>query len=116
MQLPNRLRLLFFFVTTISAIVTHRSTQRIRVDIGSNGAPALVFTPDTIKAQAGDTLDFHFIDQNIVSSVLLGVETSPCTPAPAGPGFFNSGPILGNPNGVSLSPRTAIQVVIIGLS
>lgn len=78
------------------------NAARIRIDIGSNAAPALIFTLNTVKAKPGDVLDFHFIDENIVSSVLKGVATSPCTPA-VGAGAFNSGLVLGDPNGVRTS-------------
>lgn len=96
------------FLIPLLPILLYLSTNspanaaRIRIDIGSNGAPALVFTPNTVTAKAGDILDFHFIDENIVSSVLKGVAGSPCTPA-AGAGAFNSGPVLGDPSGVSIS-------------
>ncbi|CZR64352.1 uncharacterized protein PAC_14250 [Phialocephala subalpina] len=103
MQHSNPLLLVLFLISIVSSLTTRiNQPSRIRIDIGSNGAPALVFTPDSIKAQVGDTLDFHFIDQNVVSSVLLGVENSPCTPAPAGADFFNSGPILGDPDGTNV--------------
>ncbi|KAF8860711.1 hypothetical protein BDZ45DRAFT_672422 [Acephala macrosclerotiorum] len=111
MQPLNSLLQVLFLISSASSLATRNNQpSRIRIDIGSNGAPALVFTPDSVKAQVGDTLDFHFIDQNVVSSVLLGVETSPCTPAPAGSGFFNSGPILGDPDGVSVFEREPTRV------
>ncbi|KHN95700.1 extracellular serine-rich protein [Metarhizium album ARSEF 1941] len=56
----------------------------IRVDVGSNGA--FTFTPDTIKANVGDTLDFHFHPLN--HSVVMGDFGNPCAPAKTG-GFFS---------------------------
>lgn len=86
------------YLTTL-AVVCHGA--RIRVDVGSNGAPALVYTPKVITAQVGDVVDFHFIDENAASSVVRGVAGAPCTPfTPTKKGFFNSGFVLGDPTGV----------------
>lgn len=86
------------YLTTL-AVVSHGA--RIRVDVGSNGAPALVYTPKVISAQVGDIVDFHFVDENAASSVVRGVAGAPCTPfTPTKKGFFNSGFVLGDPTGV----------------
>ncbi|KAK8028397.1 Cupredoxin [Apiospora marii] len=75
---------------------------RIRVDVGSNGAPALVYTPKVVTAQVGDIVDFHFVDENAASSVVRGVAGAPCTPfTPTKKGFFNSGFVLGDPTGIN---------------
>lgn len=86
------------YLTTL-AVVAYGT--RIRVDVGSNGAPALVYTPRTVTARVGDIVDFHFIDENAASSVVRGLAGAPCTPYPVKKkGFFNSGFILGDPTGV----------------
>ncbi|KAK8010912.1 hypothetical protein PG990_009877 [Apiospora arundinis] len=85
------------YLTTL-AVVAYGT--RIRVDVGSNGAPALVYTPRTVTARVGDIVDFHFIDENAASSVVRGLAGAPCTPYPVKKkGFFNSGFILGDPTG-----------------
>ncbi|KAK7997404.1 hypothetical protein PG989_005444 [Apiospora arundinis] len=87
------------YLTTL-AVVAYGT--RIRVDVGSNGAPALVYTPRTVTARVGDIVDFHFIDENAASSVVRGLAGAPCTPYPVKKkGFFNSGFILGDPTGVN---------------
>ncbi|KAK6853003.1 hypothetical protein PG995_011554 [Apiospora arundinis] len=86
------------YLTTLAVVVYG---TRIRVDVGSNGAPALVYTPRTVTARVGDIVDFHFIDENAASSVVRGLAGAPCTPYPVKKkGFFNSGFILGDPTGV----------------
>ncbi|KAK8127866.1 hypothetical protein PG984_008974 [Apiospora sp. TS-2023a] len=89
---------------------------RIRVDVGSNGAPAFVYTPKVISAQVGDIVDFHFVDENAASSVVRGVAGAPCTPfTPTKKGFFNSGFVLGDPTGsnvfsVKINETTPIPI------
>jgi hypothetical protein len=83
----------------ILIITATASCERIRIDIGSNGVPALVFIPNTTDAPPGDILDFRFIGENVVSSVLLGTVDSPCTLSTASY-FSNTSPILGDPKGV----------------
>ncbi|KAK8105587.1 extracellular serine-rich protein [Apiospora kogelbergensis] len=84
----------------LATLVVVSQCARIRIDVGSNGAPALIYTPRTVTAQVGDIVDFHFIDENAASSVVRGIAGAPCTPYPAKKeGFFNSGFILGEPTG-----------------
>ncbi|KAK8042400.1 extracellular serine-rich protein [Apiospora phragmitis] len=86
------------FLTTLAVV---SQCAHIRVDVGSNTTPALVYTPRVISAQVGDIVDFHFIDENAASAVVRGVAGAPCTPyTPTKKDFFNSGFILGDPTGV----------------
>ncbi|KAK7958578.1 hypothetical protein PG988_013426 [Apiospora saccharicola] len=88
----------WFLCLTTLAVVSQGA--RIRVDVGSNGSPAFVYTPKVISAQLGDIVDFHFVDENAASSVVRGVAGAPCTPfTPTKKGFFNSGFVLGDPTG-----------------
>lgn len=66
------------------ALAASTNAATIRVDVGNNGAFA--FSPDTIKASVGDTLDFHFHPIN--HSVVMGDFSNPCAPAKTG-GFFS---------------------------
>jgi len=88
------------FWTPVALLLGTVCAARIRVDVGSSGAPALTYTPNSTTAEVGDTLDFHFIDENVVSSVVKGVGNEPCVPALNSTGFFNSGFILGESTGV----------------
>ncbi|KID79307.1 uncharacterized protein G6M90_00g021020 [Metarhizium brunneum] len=66
------------------ALSAAAAAATIRVDVGEGGA--FTFSPDTIKASTGDTLDFHFYPLN--HSVVMGDFSSPCAPAKTG-GFFS---------------------------
>lgn len=44
------------------------------------------FNPDTIRAQPGDTIEFHFQGRN--HSVVSGIYENPCSPLQLGNGFF----------------------------
>ena len=104
--------LIWFTYLTTLAVVAYGT--RIRVDVGSNGAPALVYTPRTVTARVGDIVDYHFIDENAASSVVRGVAGAPCTPFPVQEkGFFNSGFILGDPTGVRVLSAYVIHIACI---
>ncbi|KAK9435441.1 extracellular serine-rich protein [Metarhizium brunneum] len=66
------------------SLSTAAAAATIRVDVGEGGA--FTFSPDTIHAGAGDTLDFHFYPLN--HSVVMGDFSNPCAPAKTG-GFFS---------------------------
>lgn len=101
----------------LATLVVVSQCARIRIDVGSNGAPALIYTPRTVTAQVGDIVDFHFIDENAASSVVRGIAGAPCTPYPAKKeGFFNSGFILGEPTGVRVLSACLVHVTFILLS
>ncbi|KID92013.1 extracellular serine-rich protein [Metarhizium guizhouense ARSEF 977] len=68
----------------LSAAAAAAAAATIRIDVGEGGA--FTFSPDTIKAGAGDTLDFHFYPLN--HSVVMGDFSNPCAPAKTG-GFFS---------------------------
>lgn len=71
-------------LTLLLALSAAAAAATIRVDVGEGGA--FTFSPDTIKAGAGDTLDFHFYPLN--HSVVMGDFSNPCAPAKTG-GFFS---------------------------
>ncbi|KAH8129467.1 hypothetical protein ACSS6W_008203 [Trichoderma asperelloides] len=58
------------------------SAAVFRVEVGQSG---LRYTPDTIKANKGDIVDFHF---DAMHSVVAGNFNKPCTPATSG-GFYS---------------------------
>ncbi|KAL6887044.1 Cupredoxin [Trichoderma evansii] len=58
------------------------SAAIIRVEVGQTG---LKYTPDTIKANKGDIVEFHFDGMH---SVVAGDFSKPCTPATSG-GFYS---------------------------
>ncbi|KAK8080290.1 hypothetical protein PG997_008108 [Apiospora hydei] len=69
------------FLLFLATLVVVSQGARIRVDVGSNGAPALIYTPKVVTAQIGDIVDFHFVDENAASSVVRGIAGAPCTPS-----------------------------------
>ncbi|KAJ2967809.1 hypothetical protein NQ176_g9489 [Zarea fungicola] len=70
-------------VFTFLALALGATAKTIRVDVGQTG---LSFTPDTITASIGDTLEYHFHPLN--HSVVMGDFANPCQPAKTG-GFFS---------------------------
>lgn len=83
--IPNLAILAVIAAVTASAAV-------IRVEVGQNG---IRYTPDTIKANKGDIVDFHFDGMH---TVVAGDFNKPCTPVTSG-GFY-SGTV---PNGDEVS-------------
>jgi hypothetical protein len=90
---------------------------RVRINVGkvdgSMGSP-LIFEPSSVTAKFGDTLDFHFMDENAAASIVRSEADSPCTPlSPGEKGFINSGFVLGEPTGVrdhSISAWTPVEL------
>ncbi|RDA89471.1 hypothetical protein CP533_1527 [Ophiocordyceps camponoti-saundersi (nom. inval.)] len=66
-----------------SAVAWAAKAETIRVTATSSN----VFSPDTVTAKQGDTIEFHFQAQN--HSVVAGVFENPCTPMALGSGFFS---------------------------
>jgi len=81
------------FVTLLglAALVAAKS---IDIDVGENGG--FKFSPNTVTAAVGDTLEFHFYSGSGGHSVVSSSFDSPCVP---GPGAFFSGYIPGNDSG-----------------
>lgn len=71
-------------VLTLATLASSTLAATTVVNVGQNGA--FTFNPDTIQAQAGDTLEFHFFALN--HSVVMGDFANPCQPASSG-GFFS---------------------------
>lgn len=67
----------------------------IRVDVGLEGG--LTYTPDSITAEEGDTLDFYFVGG--FHDVVMGNFSTPCKPSTDG--GFASGSVAGNAANVS---------------
>ncbi|PFH55539.1 hypothetical protein XA68_18083 [Ophiocordyceps unilateralis] len=66
-----------------AAMAWAASGETIRVTATSSN----VFSPDTVTAKQGDSIEFHFQAGN--HSVVSGVYENPCTPMPLGSGFFS---------------------------
>lgn len=64
------------------------------IDVGKGSA--LAFAPDTLTADVGDTLNFHFYNGSGGHSVVSSTFASPCVP---GPNAFFSGYISGDQTG-----------------
>ena len=75
------------YVFLVAALVADVLAMHMRIDVGPDGAAASTYSPNTTTAQVGDILGFHFVDENVVSSVVKG---------------NMSAPILGDPIGVCL--------------
>ncbi|KAG5997222.1 hypothetical protein E4U43_002696 [Claviceps pusilla] len=65
-----------------SLLAVQVSAKTIVIDVGKDG---LVFSPDSVKADVGDVLEYHF---NNVHSVAMGDFTSGCAPPSKG-GFYS---------------------------
>jgi plastocyanin len=71
--------------TTSSPATSSTSTANPGVHSVSVGNGALAYSPDTITAAVGDTIEFHFFAP--LHSVAQGNFSTPCTPTPNG--FFS---------------------------
>lgn len=69
-------------VAILAVLAAGASAATHRVEVGQSG---LRFTPDTIEANEGDIVEFHF---NTMHSVVAGDFNNPCTPV-AGGGFYS---------------------------
>ncbi|KAI5456942.1 Cupredoxin [Mariannaea sp. PMI_226] len=79
-------------ILAVLGLAAGASAETIKVEVGKGG---LQFSPNSIKAAKGDTVEFHFDGAH---SVVSGPFASPCTPASSG-GFF-SGPLPKGDNNV----------------
>jgi len=71
------------FLLVGAALALHANAATIRIDAGLNG---IAYSPNSVTAAVGDTLEFHFHPLN--HSVVMGDFNNPCAPAAAG-GFFS---------------------------
>lgn len=69
-------------VAALSILAAHASAKTIKIVVGKSG---LAFSPDSVTADKGDILEYHFYNQHSVS---MGDFASGCTPATSG-GFFS---------------------------
>lgn len=67
----------------VAALVCVASADTIKVTATSGDT----FSPDTVKAELGDTVEFHFQARN--HSVVSGVFENPCSPMQLGSGFYS---------------------------
>lgn len=74
------------------------AAETIKITAASNNT----FTPDTVKANDGDILEFHF--QPLNHSVAAGDYRNPCSPMAAGSGFFSGYMAVNSGESVSLTP------------
>lgn len=66
-----------------TALACVASADTIKVTATSGNT----FNPDTVRASAGDTVEFHFQASN--HSVVSGVFENPCSPMQLGSGFYS---------------------------
>lgn len=71
-------------VLALATLVSSTLATTTVVNVGQNGA--FTFAPDTIQAQPGDVLEFHFFGLN--HSVVMGDFANACQPAARG-GFYS---------------------------
>ncbi|KAM7207806.1 Cupredoxin [Naviculisporaceae sp. PSN 640] len=79
--------------TTLLSLISTASAATIRIDVGKEG---LTFSPDTVTAQRGDVLEYHFYGP-LPHSVVQSDFSGPCNPSETG-GFY-SGTVIPNGNG-----------------
>lgn len=92
MQLTNVL-------VSLAAAAGCATAAVVKIAVGERGG--LTYTPDTVKADIGDVLEFHFVGGT--HDAVLGDFDNPCKPAtPAGTGFA-SGVIQGSTTNVCTS-------------
>jgi len=70
---------------TLLTLLSTASAATIRIDAGKDGK--IVFSPDSVTANKGDVLEYHFYGP-IPHSVAVGDFSTPCNPAKEG-GFFS---------------------------
>ena len=66
----------------LSLLVAQATAKTIKINVGQSG---LTYSPSTVQADKGDTLEYHFFSTHSVS---MSDYKSPCTPAAKG-GFFS---------------------------
>lgn len=69
-------------ITTLAMLAAGASAATHKVEVGKGG---LNYTPDTIKADKGDIIEFHF---DSMHTVVAGDFNKPCTPVASG-GFYS---------------------------
>lgn len=84
-----------FQILAAAAAAMLASAKTIRIDSG----PQLMFKPDSITAEAGDMLEFHFYSKN--HSVAQGDFASACQPVQMAGFFSGYVPVMGTSESVS---------------
>lgn len=95
-------------VACLSLLAAHASAKTIKIVVGKNG---LDYNPNSVKADKGDILEYHFYSMH---SVAMSDWSKGCTP-PATGGFF-SGVVQAAGSSASVSehsfpPRDGIIVM-----
>jgi plastocyanin len=75
----------------------------IEIDVGKGG---LVYSPDTVTADVGDTLEFHFFAS--FHTAVQGDFSTPCQRGSLESTGFNSGPINNKADGTVRLPFLSI--------
>jgi len=88
--------MMFSLPLTLLSLATAVLSETIDVKVGDGG---LIFEPNSITAQIGDSVRFQFYSGTGSHSVALSAFDTPCQPAENG---FYSGIIQGNREGVRL--------------
>jgi len=92
-----------FSKSTLVALLQSSVAFAATVNVNVGGNKALIFTPTTVTANPGDTVQFTFIDQNHTATA--GNPNAGCKPS----GLFNSGfvPVANNTN---TSPTFSVPI------
>ncbi|KAG5928213.1 hypothetical protein E4U42_001097 [Claviceps africana] len=88
----------------VSLLAAQASAKTISIDVGKDG---LTFSPDSVKADKGDVLEFHFYN---VHSVAMGDFAKGC--APAAKGGFYSGFVRSSKSGPDGENKDVFQVTV----
>ncbi|KAG5952130.1 hypothetical protein E4U53_001589 [Claviceps sorghi] len=92
---------------SVSLLAAQASAKTIRIDVGKNGL--LTFSPESVKADKGDVLEFHFYGRH---SVAMGDFANGC--APAAKGGFYSGIVRTSDDGSDAENNEVFQVTVSG--
>ncbi|KAL7940123.1 Cupredoxin [Trichoderma barbatum] len=71
-------------ILAVLGLAAGASAETIKVEVGKSGSKT-IFNPESIKANKGDVVEFHFDSEH---SVVAGDFKSPCTPVSTG-GFYS---------------------------
>ncbi|KAK4451282.1 hypothetical protein QBC34DRAFT_295981 [Podospora aff. communis PSN243] len=86
---------------SLLALAATATAASVRIDVGKSG---LTFTPDSVTAAIGDTLEFYFVGGT--HDAVTGSYAAPCTPAASGE-RFSSGVQVG-----SASNKNVFKVLV----
>ncbi|KAI5465219.1 Cupredoxin [Mariannaea sp. PMI_226] len=71
-------------ILAVLGLIAGASAETVKVEVGKSGSKT-IFNPQSIKAEKGDVVEFHFNSQH---SVVASDFENPCTPVSSG-GFYS---------------------------